>query len=81
MEGEIFYPPGFTSQDTSNEKAKSIPPLSLGVPKLTWSFSLQKRTATFRSRDLSGLIVHHRNGELCCEPDKKESFYDQYRRS
>lgn len=79
MERESFSPPGFTSDDTSKEKAKHIPPLSLGEPKLRWTTT--ERTANFRVRDLSGLIIHHGNGKLRCEPEKKESFYNQYKRS
>jgi len=51
---EKIEPPFFLNKDTSNEHAKKIPFLSLGIGK--WSLNPVKEVyvATILSRDLSG---------------------------
>jgi hypothetical protein len=57
MEPRKQLPPGYTSTDTSNEKALLIPYFSLGPPRQSLEPKTVVRMASFRSKDLSGNYV------------------------
>jgi hypothetical protein len=54
-----WSPPGFTSEDTSNEAARRIPFFSLGDPLLETTDETM-RSVSFRPEDISGAHISRR---------------------
>lgn len=49
----VFQPPCYLSEDTSNEQARRIPYLNLGMPKL-YEKKVLIYSCVIKSRDISG---------------------------
>lgn len=57
---ESLIPPGFTSDDTSQQELAKIPSLSLGLSKWLGRKDAASRSASFRQTDISGAYISKR---------------------